>query len=104
MEFTQEEKNRLAWKRSLANVAYAFLIVETVLTSWFLITLAWMIPMTIAAHNHSLYPSRNSSLALGICSIIFMWPFGLIAGILLIIAHAKTDDIVHKAQGVEILK
>ncbi|ALD65989.1 hypothetical protein [Spiroplasma cantharicola] len=63
--------------------AYIFSIVSTVLSSFLLIPLAWMIPMTIATKKS--IGDNKPHIALGICSIFFMGILGFICGILILI-------------------
>ena len=93
---TGSKRAAIDCKRSLANAAYGFNIVATVFLAFFLITMAWAIPMTVRTQFHSLHPTKSHCLALGICSILFLAPFGIIAGILLIITYGKTFGLTKK--------
>lgn len=62
-------------------IAFIFNVIATVLISWTLIPLAWMIPMTI--HSWRLYKgTRENTMTFGICSLLFM---GVISGVLSLI-------------------
>ncbi len=84
--------NKLESRRSLLAMGYGFMIAATVFISFLLITLAWMVPMTTQAKHHlsnNFRISRINCIALGVCCIIFAGIFGIVAGILLIIASNK---------------
>ncbi|WP_342268661.1 hypothetical protein [Spiroplasma endosymbiont of Aspidapion aeneum] len=85
----QQQKSR----RTLYAIAYGFDIATTVLLSFFIITMAWMIPMTIATKRAMDEVGKNSEishLSLGICHIFFM---GLVSGILIICAQSSLTDV-----------
>ena len=71
----------------MKNAAYILMIISTVLLSILLITMAWMIPMTIKTKEK--IEGEHPTVALGVCAILFCGPLGIIAGILLLIANNK---------------
>ena len=73
----------------MKQTAYGFMIVATVILGLAIIPLAWCIPMTIRAKRK--IPGAPRTIALGICAILFMGLFGIVAGILLLIQNEKED-------------
>ncbi|WP_339021013.1 hypothetical protein [Spiroplasma endosymbiont of Atherix ibis] len=68
----------------MRTAAYILFIISTISWAIFLIPLAWIIPMTIAARKS--IGDGKEHIALGICNILFMtMPFGIVSGILLLI-------------------
>jgi hypothetical protein len=67
----------------MRQASYILMIVQTVLFSFLLLPLAWMIPMTLAAKKAQ--TDGQPHIALGLCAIIFALPLGLVAGILLLV-------------------
>lgn len=71
-------------------IAFIFNVIATVLISWTLIPLAWMIPMTI--HSWRLYKgTRENTMTFGICSLLFM---GVISGVLSLIDLSHNKQII----------
>ena len=73
----------------MKQTAYGFMIVATVILGLVIIPLAWCIPMTIRAKRK--IPGAPRTIGLGICAILFMGLFGIVAGILLLIQNEKED-------------
>lgn len=73
----------------MKQIAYRFMIVATVILGFAIIPLAWCIPMTIRAKRK--IPEAPRTIGLGICAILFMGLFGIVAGILLLIQNEKED-------------
>ena len=73
----------------MKQIAYRFMIVATVILGFAIIPLAWCIPMTIRAKRK--IPGAPRTIGLGICAILFMGLFGIVAGILLLIQNEKED-------------
>jgi hypothetical protein len=68
----------------MKQASYILMIISTVFMSFlFLIPLAWMIPMTLATKRAQTDGQQHT--ALGVCTILFAWPFGLIAGIFILV-------------------
>ncbi|ASP28475.1 hypothetical protein SCORR_v1c07030 [Spiroplasma corruscae] len=74
-------------KNEMNNVAYKLMIISTVFLGFFIIPLAWMIPMTIATKSR--ITEKKDSISLGICCILFCGTLGLVAGILLLIENSN---------------
>ncbi len=74
----------------LAKIAYILMIVSTVLSSFLIITLAWMIPMTLAVKKR--VNEYSDSLVLGICCLLFTGTFGFVSGILLLVNKQESYD------------
>ncbi|AGM25930.1 hypothetical protein SSYRP_v1c03360 [Spiroplasma syrphidicola EA-1] len=77
----------------MRQVSYGLMIAGTVLTSVFILPLAWMIPLTVLTKKQLNNP--KPSIALGVCCILFAFIFGLVAGILLLIQ----DDSIKVEEG-----
>ena len=73
----------------MKRIAYGFMIVATVILGFAIIPLAWCIPMTIRAKRK--IPGAPRTIGLGICAILFMGLFGIVAGILLLIQNERED-------------
>ncbi|WP_342275453.1 hypothetical protein [Spiroplasma endosymbiont of Cantharis lateralis] len=71
----------------MRQAAYICSIISTVLASFLLIPLIWMIPMTIATKKT--IGDNQPHIALGICSIFFMGLLGLVSGILILIPEEQ---------------
>ena len=65
----------------LQMAAFILMIISTVCVGWTLIPLAWCIPMTVSYYN-SIKQGRPVSMALKICTLIFVNP---ISGILMLV-------------------
>lgn len=74
---------------TLRKVARVFIIVCCVLQGFYLIPLAWCIPMTVSLNRRIL---RNEPISLGfkICTLIFL---SLVGGILLLVDHSCGDEL-----------
>lgn len=85
---TTEQESR----KQLYRIAYAFQIVGTVFSAFFfLIPLAWTIPMTLATKKAIEQVGTNEEIqhiALGVCSLFFS---SLIGGILILVATNKSE-------------
>lgn len=73
--------------KSLRLVAFIFNLISTILLGPFLITLCWMIPMTV--HSWGIYKGKNpNTTCFAVFNLIFL---NIISGILLLCA--KHDNI-----------
>ncbi|AGM24902.1 hypothetical protein [Spiroplasma chrysopicola] len=77
----------------MRQVSYGLMIAGTVLTSVFILPLAWMIPLTVLTKKQLNNP--KGSVGLGVCCILFGFMFGIVAGILLLI----TDESIKVEEG-----
>lgn len=72
--------------RTLRLVAFIFCAISLAGWCWFIIPLAWMIPMTVRTWN--IYKgTRPNTVAFGVCSILFT---NLVTGVLLLVS--KKDE------------
>lgn len=68
---------------TLRLVAFILALVSTVTAGWFIIPLAWMIPMTVMTWG--IYKGkRPNTVAFGVCSLIFL---NVVGGILLLVSN-----------------
>lgn len=81
-------------RRSAANVDLIFVILIGILGiiflmngGFFIVLLAWMIPMTVMTYNS--VDDNSDKTALGVCHLIF---FNIISGILLLMSNKYVDD------------
>jgi len=72
--------------KTLKLIAFIFSLISTVTIGWFIIPLAWQIPMTVISYGIYKGTKKNTT-AFGVCMLIFT---SLVAGILLLLA--KKDD------------
>ncbi|AKU79973.1 hypothetical protein [Spiroplasma turonicum] len=68
--------------------AYIFMILSTISLSIFVITLAWMIPMTLAVKSR--INQYKPSVGLGVCCLFFTGIFFLINGILVLVTNENS--------------
>lgn len=65
---------------TLRLIAFIFNLISTICLSFFIITLAWMIPMTV--YSWKIYKgTRPNTVAFGVCNLIFL---DMVGGILLL--------------------
>ncbi|WP_338971243.1 hypothetical protein [Spiroplasma endosymbiont of Panorpa germanica] len=69
-------------KNNTMKAAYILLLIHTILFAFFIIPLIWSIPITSKAKK--LQFEYSEATGLGVCSILFMALFGIIAGILIL--------------------
>lgn len=72
--------------KTLRLVAFIFSIISLAIAGWFIVPLAWMIPMTV--YTWRIYQgTRPNTIAFGVCMLIFV---STVAGILLLVS--KKDE------------
>ncbi len=89
----EEITNKLKSRAILLSISHSFLLLATVMTSFLIIPLLWMRPMVHRSRFHlnsNFRLTRINCVFLGICCILFTFLFGVLSGILLIIASSKT--------------
>ena len=72
---------------TLATLGLVFCIISTVIGGFLIIPLCWMLPMTISINN-SIKEDREISLAMKICTMLFV---NLLAGLFLLLADEVED-------------
>ena len=71
--------------KMLRLINFILCVVTTVLTCWTIISLAWMVPMTV--HSWGIYKgTKPNTTAFGVCTLIFIT---LIGGILLLVSKKE---------------
>ena len=63
-------------------IAFIFNIIATLSVGWFILPLAWMIPMTVISWGIYKGTKRNT-VAFGVCTLLFV---NIISGILLLVS------------------
>lgn len=75
--------------RTLRLIAFILNIVSCVSVAYFIIPLAWMVPMTVYSWN--LYKGkRPNTTAFGVCTLIFL---NLVSGILLLVSNKNVPPV-----------
>ena len=75
--------------RTLRLIAFILNVVSCVSVAYFIIPLAWMVPMTV--YSWSLYKGkRPNTTAFGVCTLIFV---NLVSGILLLVSHKDVPPV-----------
>lgn len=82
----QQTTTRVVSSRSedgtLRLIAFIFCIISTVCSSWLIVPLAWMIPMSVVCWG--IYKgTRPNTTAFGVCTLLFV---SIVAGILLLVS------------------
>ena len=81
----ENENNQLPAKNEeksvLLLVAFILMLITTITTGFFLIPLAWCIPMTVSCYR-CYNENRKASIAFGVCTLIFV---NLVSGILMLV-------------------
>ncbi len=68
---------------TLRLIAFILCLLSIVSLGWFIVPLAWMIPMTV--HLWGVYKGKcPNTVAFGVCTLLFV---NIVAGILLLISH-----------------
>lgn len=71
---------------TLRLVAFILALLSTISYSWCIVTLAWMIPMTVMTWG--IYKGkRPNTVAFGVCSLLFLFFPGFVSGILLLVSN-----------------
>ncbi len=92
-EKLEEVTNKLKSRAVLLSISHSFLLLATVMTSFLILPLLWMRPMVRRSRYHlnsNFRLTRINCVFLGICCILVTFLFGILSGILLIIASTKT--------------
>lgn len=77
-----QNKSSTDVKRILRLVAFALMIVSTVVTAFFIIPLAWHLPMTLYYYDKAVKNNENVGVGFKVCTLIFV---NLVSGILMLV-------------------
>ena len=80
IEHSENKINKTKNVSGLQNAAFVFMIISTVILGFYLLPLAWTIPMTIS-YNGKIKNKQHVSTSFKVCTLLFV---SLIAGIIML--------------------